>query len=217
MSRVFISRSLISSSPIRGIIADNLLVDKSLIQFSAIPFEVPKADWIFFYSRNGVKYFFEQGNYELYPYLWACLSAGTADELSHYVTDVSFIGNGSPDEVSEAFKNSITHGQVTCFVRAANSLDSIHNRLNHPNDFSLPVYENTPIDDIPNQEFDILIFTSPMNVDAWFAKRKHQGEKIISIGNTTADHLKIRYGINEVMIAAMPSEYSIAETLKSIL
>ena len=218
MKNVFISRILKPSSPIKNIIGNNHLVAKSLIQFSALNFEVPQADWIFFYSRNGVKYFFENGNYELYPYLWACMSTGTADELSHYVTDdISFIGTGTPEEVANSYKTAVSTEQVTCFVRAEKSLDSIHKRIDQPNDFSIPVYKNSPITDIPKQKFDILIFTSPMSADAWFKNREYNSEKIISIGPTTADHLLSTYRIENVIIATSPSEESIANCLQSLL
>lgn len=216
MKRIFISRNIASSSPIRDAIGNYILVDQSLIEFSALDFEAPQADWIFFYSRNGVKYFFEGGQFELYPYLWACMSGGTADELSHYISDISFVGNGTPAEVTSSFKNVTNPDDVTCFIRAQNSLDSVNKGLGREADFSLPVYTNIPKSNIPDQEFDILIFTSPMNVDAWFDKRKYKNEKVISIGKTTANHLAT-YGIENVIIAETPSEESIAKALLGIL
>ncbi len=217
MKNVFISRVLQPSSPIKDVIGNNQIVAISLIQFSALDFDVPQADWVFFYSRNGVKYFFENGNYELYPFLWACMSKGTADELSHYVTDISFIGNGNPEEVANSYKNIIGTKEVTCFIRAENSLDSIHKRLDRPNDYSIPVYKNSPIQDIPKQKFDILIFTSPMSADAWFQNTRYNNEDIIAIGPTTADHLLNTYGIKNVTIAESPSEKAIANCLQSLL
>jgi len=214
---IFISRSLSLSSPIRQVIGNHTLVDQSLIQFASLDFETPQADWIFFYSRNGVKYFFEKGNFELYPYLWACMSEGTADELSHYVNDISFIGTGQPEEVAQSYQNIVSPEQVTCYIRAEKSMDSIHKYLNKEEDFSIPVYNNSPTDHIPEQDFEILIFTSPMNADAWFAKREYKNEKVISIGKTTADHLTDSYKIRDIIIAKNPSEDSIAECLRSIL
>ena len=216
MKNIFISRSLNSLSPIRNTARNHVLIDRSLIEFSPIEFEEPRADWIFFYSRNGVKHFFKGGNYELYPYLWACLSEGTADELSHYVTDISFVGNGSPDEVATAYKDLITPDKITCFIRAEHSLDSINKSIGNDNDFSIPVYNNKPSQTIPSQPFDILIFTSPMNVDAWFNKRKYNDERIISIGKTTAKHLQ-GYGIKDIITSNRPSEEAIAESLKHLL
>jgi len=37
------------------------VIGHSLIEFKAIPFDLPSSfDWIFFYSKNAVRYFFEQ-------------------------------------------------------------------------------------------------------------------------------------------------------------
>ena len=216
MKRIFTSRHLDDSSPIKKIADGHQLVAKSLLQFSPIAFEAPKADWIFFYSRNGVKYFFEQGNYALFPYLWACMSEGTADELSNYVTDISFVGTGNPEKITKAFKAETPSDPISCFIRAENSLDSINSQLNRPNDFSIPVYKNTPITEIPTQEFDILIFTSPMNVDAWLKKRTIISEKVIAIGNTTGNYLNSLH-IKDVIVAKKPSEDSIAACLSEIV
>jgi uroporphyrinogen-III synthase len=216
LKRIFISRSISHTSPIRNILGKNSIVDQSLIEFSPIAFEQPKADWIFFYSRKGVKYFFENGNYELYPYLWACLSSGTADELSQYVMDISFIGKGAPEDVATAYKEGIKPGSVTCFIRAKSSLDSVNKFIGNKADFSIPVYNNQPISNIPTQEFDIIIFTSPMSVDAWFKERNYKDERIISIGMTTANHLNT-YGIKDLIISERPSEEAIAIALNQCL
>lgn len=216
MKRIFVSRSLKPSSPIRKIAEGCEIIAQSLIKFSALDFEEPKADWIFFYSRNGVKYFFENSNYHLYPYLWACMSKGTAEELSQYVTDISFVGEGGPKEVAQTYQAYVAPDQITCFVRAENSLDSIHKTLNNLKDFSIPVYLNIPVENAPDQDFDILIFTSPMNVDVWMQNRKYNQEIIISIGQTTADHLKT-YGIDDVIVADAPSETAIAKCLGAVV
>ena len=217
MKRIFISRSLKPSSPIRQVIGQNQLTDQSLIQFSKLDFDTPEADWIFFYSRNGVKFFFQNGNYELYPFLWACMNKGTADELSHYVTDTSFVGSGTPEEIAESFKQHIDSGQKVCFIRANNSKDSIMKLLVDHDHFSIPVYDNVPVENVPDQEFDILIFTSPLNAEVWFRHSVYNGEKVIAIGTTTADHLKNSLGIETVITAENPSESSIAECLASLL
>ena len=214
MKRIFVSRDLSASSPIRDIGQGHHLVAQSLIEFGAKDFEPPKADWIFFYSRKGVKYFFEKGNFALYPYLWACLGEGTADELSHYITDISFIGEGDPEKVADDFQNILASDDVTCYIRAENSIDSVRKRIDRPDDFSIPVYSNTPSIKIPKEKFDILIFTSPLNVDAWFGQNPYQNEQIISIGSTTEAHLNDRYGINDVLVATTPTEESMAQCLE---
>ena len=214
MKKIFVSRDLSTSSPIRDIAQDHYLVAQSLIDFGARDFEPPKADWIFFYSRNGVRFFFEKGNFELYPYLWACLGEGTADELSHYITDISFIGEGDPEKVAEDFQSIVASDDVTCYIRAENSMDSVRKIIDRPDDFSIPVYSNSPSRKIPKEKFDILIFTSPLNADAWFEQNPYQNEHIISIGTTTEAHLNDKYGIKDVLVATSPTEESMAECLE---
>jgi uroporphyrinogen-III synthase len=102
-------------------------------------------------------------------------------------------------------------------VSAENSLDSIRKLINQAKDFSIPVYRNVPVREIPDAQFDILIFTSPMNTDIWFDNRTYQGEKIISIGPTTADHLKTTHKIENIVVAENPSEASLAECLRKLL
>lgn len=216
MKKIFISRELKPSSPLKKALADHDMIDRSLINFSGLPIETPRADWIFFYSRNGVKYFFQEGNYALFPYLWACMSDGTAEELSQYINDISFVGNGNPEEVAKAYNEIARPNEVTCYIRAQNSQDSIHKLLSRKNDFSVPVYNNQINSELPDEKFDILIFTSPMNVDAWFQKRKHNGEQILAIGNTTSNQL-LKYGINNIIVAEKPSEASIVHALQQIL
>ena len=214
MKKIFISRNLSASSPIRDTAEDHHLVAQSLIEFGSKDFEPPQADWIFFYSRNGVRFFFEKGNFALYPYLWACLGEGTADELSHYITDISFIGEGDPEKVADDFQRILASDDVTCYIRAEKSLDSVRKKIDRPKDFSIPVYSNTPSVKIPKDRFDILIFTSPLNVDAWFGQNPYRNEHIISIGTTTEVHLKDKYGINDVLVASNPTEASMAECLE---
>lgn len=214
--RIFISRQLVSNSPIRKVAEGHYIKDQSLIQFSSLIFDPPETDWVFFYSRNAVRFFFEETNLELYPYQYACLSHGTAEELSKYVLDISFVGNGSPSEVAQQFQEVRTSNEPVCFIRANNSVDSIHNFLNAGNIFSIPVYDNQPIKNVPVEDFDILIFTSPMNVDVWFSANEYKGQSIIVIGNTTQSAVK-KYATKNVRVADQPSEEAIAELLNEIL
>ena len=73
------------------------------------------------------------------------------------------------------------------------------------------IYDNTPATDttLAADEFDVLIFTSPLNVDAFvqqFSIREHQ--KIIAIGDTTAQRLQ-HYGYT-ACVAHSPDEMALA-------
>jgi len=213
--KIFISRSLTDDSPIRKV-AQHIIHDQSLISFSPLPFDAPEADWVFFYSRNAVRFFFEFGDFELYPYQYACMSNGTAEELSQFVLDISFIGEGRPEDVANQFQNERKPYEKVCFIRANNSVDSIFKLVGTQNDTSIPVYDNQPITEIPKDDFDILIFTSPMNVDIYFENNEYNNQPIITIGLTTESAVK-KYTNNKVQVAKEPSEESIAEELKNLL
>jgi len=214
--RIFISRQLASDSPIRNVAQEHYIKDQSLIHFSPLEFEPPEADWVFFYSRNGVRFFFENTNLELYPYRYACMSNGTAEELSKYILDISFVGNGKPEEVAKLFQNARKEHEPVCFIRANNSVDSVHNLLKSDNTFSIPVYDNQPIEVIPVDDFDILIFTSPMNAVAWFSKNDYADQEIIVIGSTTKKAV-LRYVSREMLVANEPSEDGISRLLSELV
>ena len=216
IKRIFISRKLTSESRIRKIATGHYIKDQSLIQFSQLVFDPPESDWVFFYSRNAVRFFFEETNLELYPYQYACLSSGTAEELSKCVLDISFVGKGNPSEVAKQFQEVRKPNEPVCFIRANNSVDSIHNLIKSENTFSIPVYDNQPIEDIPVEDFDILIFTSPMNVDVWFSVNEYKDQTIIVIGNTTESAVK-KYISKNIKVANQASEDAIAESLNELL
>lgn len=214
--KIFVSRSLSQDSPIRKVASGGSIVDHSLIEFSAFPFEAPETDWVFFYSRNGVRFFFDQSNYELYPYMWACMSAGTADELSKYVMDISFVGEGAPQEVADAFNQIVAPTESVGYIRAENSIDSVRSIINSDQSVSIPVYSNVPSNNVPSDKFDVLVFTSPMNVNAWFSQREYKGERIITIGQTTAAAVT-NHGISDMLIALEASEQGMADVLQSLI
>ncbi|MFT4535572.1 MAG: uroporphyrinogen-III synthase [Saprospiraceae bacterium] len=216
LKRIFISRKLSSDSPIRTVAKGHFIKDQSLIQFSSLEFDPPEADWVFFYSRNAVRFFFEETHLELYPYQYACLSHGTAEELSKYVLDISFVGNGKPEEVAQQFQEVRKPYEPVCFIRANNSVDSIRNLLESENTFSIPVYDNQPIEDIPVEDFDILIFTSPINVNAWFSNNKYVNQTVIAIGKTTESAVK-KFVNKEVLVADEPSEIALCNVLSKLL
>ena len=214
--RIFISRKLASDSPIRKLANGHYIKDQSLIHFSPLDFEPPETDWVFFYSRNAVRFFFEGSNLELYPYQYACMSTGTAEELAKHVLDISFVGNGKPEEVTQLFQETRKQHEPVCFIRPNNSVDSVHNLLKSENTFSIPVYDNQPIEEIPTEDFDILIFTSPMNVDAWFRKNKYVDQAVIAIGKTTESAVR-KFVDEEILVANEPSEYGISKLLLELV
>ena len=214
---VFISRDLSEDSPLTSILktAGLKVSGQSLIQFSLLAFEsLPDCDWIFFYSSNGVRYFF-QGLEELQCHLpeqiqLAAMGKGTGRALKSLGYSPDFIGDGKPDATARFFLQA-AESQRVLFARAFNSAKSVQNLLApYINIIDLPVYKNEIKKDLHLPEMDYVILTSSMNVDAYFQQKTSGDNKTyIAIGKPTA----LRYARwieQEVYIPDAPSEKALA-------
>ncbi len=198
---------------------------ESLINITPFPFDsVPEADWIFFYSKNGVKYFFEQLNNEIiFKNKFATIGFGTAEYLVTHAPAIhcfnrgqlplSFIGDGKAQTTAKAFLK-IAKGKKILFPRAKNSQRSVQLILgNKVEAIDLIVYNNIPKKTFDLPEFYILVFTSPLNAKAYFSVKKiNDNQLIIAIGNTTAAALN-KFGIKKIKIAENPSEEALAKII----
>lgn len=221
---IFISRELTADSPFYSILPSEgvKVIGASLVAFEAVPFStLPEADWCFFSSRNAVKFFFESLKAAGLSFpkriKWGVLGEGTAKALKEqgYVAD--FAGNGEPQNVGEAFAVVAT-GQGVLFPRAAQSRESIQKILaGTVTIHDLVVYTNTPRTDFELPSADILVFTSPLNAQAYFARYAYQnGQKVLAIGQSTEQALR-QLGLSEILLAPTPSEEVLAEICKSQL
>lgn len=207
--RIFISRYVYSNSPLLQNASYELFA-KSLIKFESKKVETfPDADWYFFYSRNGVYFGLRQltdrtllDNIKI-----ATMGKGTALQYEQMQgAKPQFIGSGDADNVSSAFIK-VAQGKKVVFIRAVNSIKSIQENLKYDLDtHELITYNNfiNPRADIP--ETDIAIFTSPMNVDAYFKLKKVEAAKtLIALGKSTRNAIS-RYSDQDVHMPNEPSE-----------
>ena len=247
MPQVFISRQL----PVESVFLKKLaekgfdVHGESLLNFSAVAFDVlPTVEWIFFYSQNAVRFFFQslalsdnlmvsdnflelkartknfsdkvsdttkasdKGGIRL-----ATIGASTAQFLQQNFCKPNFIGTGVPESTSEAFLK-VAKGQSVLFPRARNSRQSIQKLLgSEMKAIDLIVYENTIKKDIQLIDFEILVFTSPLNVAAYFSLKKLKSfQKVVAIGNTTAEALR-KQGVEDIAISKKPSESGLVEAV----
>lgn len=218
MNKVFITRDLketdffkISLEKVGFSVFGQSLIHISNVNFDEI-LPCTRGDWIFFYSKNGVKFFIEKvGTQALEQYKIATIGESTANLLyDNYQVKADFIGTGEPLQTAKAFANKAA-GKKVLFPRAKHSRTSIQQQLgNTIIAKDLIVYENQPVAHFDEVEADILVFTSPMNARTFFGQsvlKKHQ--KIIAIGNTTAKALK-SLGVEDFVIAKEPSEKGLA-------
>ena len=219
--QIFISRPQSKNSTFRSRLeAEGLqVVGESLIQFRPLPVtKLPDADWIFFYSKKGVKYLLESADASyLNDKKLACLGPGTASFLENAGQVPDFTGNGEPQEVAAAFLH-LAIGQRVVFPQAKQSRQSVQSILESQiNAISLPVYENEPRQDFELPYCQILVFTSPMNVSAYCSKyRIQKGQQCVAIGSVSATAL-VKQGIKEVIVAEEPSEEAMARAVLQIV
>lgn len=219
----FITRDLSESSEFRKMLAAGgwQTEGRSLVELSPLPFgEIPAADWIFFSSKNAVRFFFKMNSAGgLRRVKWAALGAATAKALAEFVGEVDFIGTGEPKETAAAFRRftpAPPPGEEVriLFPEARHSRQSVMPFLSP--DFQcihFPVYDNRPVAAPLPSTADVLVFTSPMNAQAYFSKhplQKHQ--RVVAIGETTAGALR-ELGIQNVVMAREATERALAEAV----
>lgn len=212
---IFISRHLSTDSIFLNTLAPLgfNIIGESLVEFKIVKFDtVPASDWLFFYSKNGVKFFFEQRSPKIQLPQLATIGESTANYLKEqYNLEVNFVGNGQPEQTAEQFL-PLAKSRTITFVQATNSKQSVQLLLGQQiTSNSLVVYQNAPKIHVQNPEADILVFTSPMNVESYFQQFEYSTNlSIITIGKTTAKALE-KIGIQEYCIADATNETALAK------
>ena len=220
MKSIFITRDLDKDSILHTLSDKNYVVSGcSLIDFSVIPITgLPFADWIFFYSKNGVKFFHQsviKAGLQLNSRI-ACIGKGTADQFYRTFNHApEFIGSGDPSQVALQFKKVIPESDKILFITAEDSNHSISKELkNNYEVSSIAAYSNTEKKNIVDPEADIIIFTSPKNADTYLNKFSFfYSTQIIAIGKITAQYLHTR-GVEEVVISVKASEEDVLQAIK---
>ncbi len=192
--RVFISRSLSSESYFKKHLTaqGHEVFDESLIEISMVSFEeYEKTDWIFFSSKNGVRNFFNQLGGVIPDCKWGAMGPGTAEEVKRRTKKLDFVGTkSSAAEVAKAFSKVINEGSVL-FPSAERSLRSIQAGLDKAQVFDLVVYRSEQKRNFDFQETDVLVFTSPSNVEAYCQQYPIlPSQNLVSIGPSTSRALQ---------------------------
>lgn len=219
-SKVFISREIGENSYFRKALEKHEIeIDgRSLIRTFPIvnildPFYLKNIDWIFFSSRNGVEYFFKLNPVLAKKVQFGVVGRGSEDTLRKFGHLADFVGeSGDITEVAEEFAE-LVRGQTVLFPRAQDSLLSIQKSLAEDTKVvDLPIYETVVADDIDGTSAEVLIFTSPSNVEAYFIENLLEPEQqVIAIGNSTGKKLE-EMGVSYVLPYS-PDEIGLAEAV----
>lgn len=178
---------------------------------------MPFTDWVFFSSRNCVKYFFEQGLMIPEVASVAAIGSGTAEELKNQGIAISFQGNdGEVGETALAFLNQVK-GKSVLFPIGDQSLRTVQKTLeNEVECHDIIVYKQVANPNFKAEGADIFVFTSPALFDAFSNKDLLKNKKIVSIGATTKKHLEAS-GFANVIASYQTSEQALADTVCGLL
>nr|MBC7613872.1 hydroxymethylbilane synthase [Pseudopedobacter sp.] len=173
-------------------------------------------DWIFFSSKNGIEYFFALNPVLPKELKFGVVGRGSEEALKQLGKVVSFIGDSSDtNEVAEEFA-AVANGKSILFPSAKESLRTIQQGLSPETEImDLVIYE-TILEDNTQQSFaDVLVFTSPSNVEAYFQDNLlDPGQKVVAIGKSTGkkfDEMDVSY-----ILPASPDEIGLAEVVFGI-
>jgi len=211
--RVWISRDLSEEDFFHRILANAgfEVSGQSLLDIRALDFSISQQpDWLFFTSRNGVKHYFSRVSYapESAPKMGA-INAGTAAAIRALGYSVSFEGQHADTAVEAKAFARVAHG-IVVLPQAANSRGAIEVHLTQA--ISLPVYNNQPIEAITAVDADILVFTSPMNVLAYFGQHSLKAhQQVVAIGFSTEEAVRsLGYACS---VSYDPMPWSLADTV----
>ena len=213
--KVLITRKLKSGGIPKKMLQESgmYVTEQSFIKI--VPEDVQQPDfkninWIFFTSANAVAHF---------PYFdvvedgtkWAAVGRGTLAALREKSIDPDFIGMGSPDEVGSVFRAELGSGRAL-IVCGKNGLRNVQKSLGDADFTECEVYSTVPDPLQVEGNFEILVFTSPSNVEAFLKENSiPSGAQLVSIGKSTAQSLQ-KHGYDST-ISWESSEQALVDTI----
>ena len=217
MKSLFISKSYAELKLLPDFCAANSiqLVAQSLIRFEALPFTVTKPFEALFFSSPRSILFFLKGMCIPKGTFIACVGAGTAAVLRSLGYDPDFVGEGKDFKKIASDLQQKLGDKTILFPLSTRSLRSISSHLNPHQLEEVVVYETI------NQSHaiplsDIVVFTSPSNVDSYLESNElNSGNTLIAWGESTAKALEKRQ--KKALVLDEPNEQALIALLKTLI
>lgn len=212
---VFITRDLRESDLFSRVLSDNgfTVKGRSLIDITPIPYkELPSAQWIFFSSKHAVKHFFDQKP-KVDGMKLAAVGKGTSDMLRRYNKKADFIGYSTDTRMTAKQFAATVGSSKVLFPQAKGSMRSIQQQLRPGQVIDLVVYETLKKNETPVNRADIVVFTSPSNVEAFFEKNQFSSDqKAVAMGDATGNALK-NFGVSRYKLPASFDDVGLAQAV----
>lgn len=191
---------------------------QSLTRFEKIPFKgIPDCEWIFFSSRNCVKYFYAQHPKVPDHVKIGSIGGATAEALIKRGIEPHYTGEG-PDTI--AIGNDfakIAGDERVLFPMSTASYRTVQKQFaNQSQVIDMVVYDTIENEkaEIPNA--DIVVLTSPSNAILYFRKKHVLPDQVfIPIGNSTAEILRQK-GISNYVLPWNTNEVAMTDAVMSL-
>jgi hydroxymethylbilane synthase len=175
---------------------------------------VPQTDWIFFASGNAVDHFFSQQPELKAKTKFGVIGKSTELVLKKYNRNAAFVGSINDTKVvGKKFAKAVS-AETVLFPQAKGGLRTVQQQFDDSSKLTdLIVYETVKKENVKLPKADVLVFTSPSNVESFLEKGTIQtGQKIIAIGESTAKKLKT-HGIENCILPVSYDEVGLAEAV----
>lgn len=200
-SSVFITRDSRKNDFFTRVLSANgySVFNRSLIEIKPIDFkkrmEGKKMDWVFFSSKNAVPHFFDQKPV-LENVKYGVIGKATADALRKYGKRADFIGQSTDTKLIGKQFAALAGSKMVLFPQAKGSMKGVQQQFTNPVQvIDLIVYETIKKNEEPVPKSEIIVFTSPSNVEAFFEKNKmDSSQKAVAMGDATA-HTLTKFGV----------------------
>ncbi|WP_207422726.1 hydroxymethylbilane synthase [Desertivirga brevis] len=221
-STVFITRDLPESSYLRKALEKHniRLEGKSLIRTFPIinkldSYILRHVDWIFFSSKNAIEYFFKLSPEIIKKTKFGVIGRASEETLRRYGRVPDFNGEEEGIDTADIAVRfaEIAEGATVLFPGAKDSLRTVQQAMTPSSKvIDLPVYETVEEEHVEPTMAEVLIFTSPSNVEAYFKENLLEpGQKVICIGRSTGkkfDEMGVKYSL-----PYSPDEIGLAEAV----
>jgi uroporphyrinogen-III synthase len=215
MARIFISRD-ISHRPDWVLQVEregHRVTGISCIQTTPLSVRyIPKCDWIFFSSSEGVRHLLSQ--HHLTKVKLGAMGKGTAQTLLEYELHADFIGLSSdPEMVANEFQKVLQPNETILFPQSVQTRNSIAPSLKDCTIHRLEVYCTASIS-IESVDSDVYIFSSPSNVQSYLKQHTISATKpCVAFGPATAQSL-IDHQIKNFHVLQNVTDQTIYDAIK---
>ncbi len=218
---VFISRSLQESDYFTRILhhAGYEIESRSLTRYEKVPFQtVPPSDWIFFSSKNCVRFFFEQQPVLPEHIRIGSIGGATAEALKQRGIASDFTGySNDTAAIGKEFARMLNGYEQVLFPQSTASYRTVQKQFgDQKNLIDLVVYDTLPDEKAEIPDTDVVVLTSPTNALLYLRKKTPRKEqRFIAIGKSTAEVLR-QQGLEAWITPWNTSEAALADAVMSL-